>query len=353
MINLHYAYNYVYEEILRELKENGKDTVLSSEKEYCQRFDVSLTTVRRALDRLYRENIIVKIRGKGSVVSDKVRRMKMPSNRFIGVLMLPFDDVQTESSARRRYRYVNPYAQKIYKAIYNELGSEYDLLIDTIPVGDVEKRFPSSVLNCGDKIFTIGENKSEIIEYLYSLGKCVIAYNFFEKGISVARVNNDERAQYKKMAEWFISQGHTKIACINGINVFSESIERYMGFQDAMISSDLYIENKYVKWGDMTPESGYFLTKDLLALPDPPTAILCVNDGVAMGAYDAIEESGLQPGKDIVLSGHDNCEMPDNKYVVSTIDPDYEGVGKKIAEMLRRETWIDDEVIYPGKLIIR
>ena len=155
------------------------------------------------------------------------------------------------------------------------------------------------------------------------------------------------------MTEWFISNGHRKIACINGVNIFSESIERYMGFQDAMITSDLYIDNKFVKWGDMTPESGYYLTKELLALPDPPTAIVCVNDGVAMGAYDAIEETGLEVGKDIVLSGHDNCEMPSEKYNVSTVDPGYEEVGKKIAEILRRETWIDDEVIHPGKLIIR
>jgi len=355
MINLHYAYNYVYEEILKELKEKGKEniTILSTEKEYCQRFDVSLTTVRRALDRLYKENIIVKVKGKGSVISDKVRCLKMSPNKFIGVLMLPFDDVQSESISQGRYRYVNPYAQKIYKAIYNELGSEFDLLLDTIPSGEISQKFTTSVLNRADKIFVIGEIKKEVIEYLYSHNKCVVAYNFFEKDVSVARVNNDERLQFKNMTEWFISQGHTKIACINGANVFSECIERYMGFQDAMITGDLYIENKYVKWGDMTPESGYFLTKDLLSLADPPTAIICVNDGVAIGAYDAITEAGLTVGKDIFLSGHDNCKMPDGKTLVSTIDPDYESVGKKIVEVLRRDTWIDDEYIVPGKMIIR
>ena len=45
--------------------------------------------------------------------------------------------------------------------------------------------------------------------------------------------------------------------------------------------------------------------------------------------------------------------MPEDKYLVTTIDPDYESVGKKIVELLRRDTWIDDEFIIPGKLIIR
>ena len=353
MIDLHYAYDYVYEQILNELKEKGKDTVLRSEKEYCNQFDVSLTTVRRALSRLYDENIIVKIKGKGSVVSNMVRCLKMPDNRFMGVLMVPFDDIQSESISSGRYTYVNPYAQKIYRSIYNELGYDYDILLDTIPADEMESKFPSSVLNKADKIFTIGEIRGETIKYLQSLGKCVVVYNFFEKNIPVTKVNNDERLQFKLMTEHFIKKGHTQIACINGANLFSEPVERYMGFQDAMIMNDLYIESKFVKWGDMTPESGYILTKELMQLQQTPTAIVCVNDGVAMGACDALEDLGYKVGKDVVLSGHDNCDFSDKKYAVSTIDPDYEGVGKKIAEILKRDTWLDDECILPGKLIIR
>ena len=353
MIDLHYAYEYVYEQILNELKEKGKDTILSSEKEYCERFDVSLTTVRRALGRLYKENIIVKIKGKGSVVSNMVRCLKMPNNRFIGVLMVPFDDVQSESVSNGRYEYHNPYAKKIYKAIYNELSSDYDILIDTIDASSLKERFTSSVLNKADKIFAIGEISNEIIEYLHSQGKCVIVYNYFEKNVQVARVNNDERFKFKQMTEHFIEQGHTRIACINGANLFSEPVERYMGFQDAMIANDMYIESKYVKWGDMTPESGYILTKELMSIPNPPTAIICVNDGVAMGACDALVELGYKVGKDVVLSGHDNHEFVNEKYAFSTIDPNYDAVGKLIAEILKRETWLDDETNLSCKLIIR
>ena len=243
MINSLYAYQYVYDAILKELQERGADerTELPSEKEYCERFDVSLTTVHRALDRLYKENIIVKIKGKGSFISHKVRKLKCEKNRFIGVLMIPFGDVQ-ENVYEARYHYLNPYAQKIYKTIFCELSGEYDLLIDTLENAELEKKFPDSVLNNVEKIFIIGETRRESIEYLHSRGKCVVAYNFFEKDIAVAKVNNDERLQYKNITEYFIRQGHKKIACINGVNFYSEAIARYMGFQDAMVVNDIYID---------------------------------------------------------------------------------------------------------------
>ena len=54
MINFYFAYKYVYDEILKGI-ENGEldeDGFLLPEKEYCRKFDVSLTTVRRALEQL-------------------------------------------------------------------------------------------------------------------------------------------------------------------------------------------------------------------------------------------------------------------------------------------------------------
>ena len=353
MINSRFAYDFVYEEILKSI-ENGelKDgKFLLSEKEYCQKFDLSLTTIRRALEKLQGEGIVEKIKGKGTVINNKVRRIRRVPNRYIGMLMLSFSEQIEEE--QHKTAYVNMYAHNIYKSIFNELSSEYNLLIDTIVENEIEKKFPYSILSQVDDIFIVGETRRHVVEYLHSQGKCLVAYNYFEPDIMICRVNNDERKKFREVVEYFLSQGHRNIACINGINNFSESLERYLGYQDAMIMNDMYIDSRYVKWSDMTPEGGYVLTKELLALTPRPTCIVCVNDGVAMGAYDAIEEAGLKVGKDICLSGHDNAVFGDPKYKFTTIDPLYEQVGKLIAEKFKRTTWIDDETIQPCKLIIR
>ena len=353
MINFYFAYKYVYDEILKGI-ENGEldeEGFLLPEKEYCRKFDVSLTTVRRALEQLKQEGIVEKIKGKGTAVSRLVRRLKLPPNKFIGVLMVPFSE--QPSIYEQKYRYVNKYAQKIYKSIYSELRNDDNLLIDTISVEEMTERFPHSVLHQADKILILGETLKGIVDYLYGLGKCVLVYNFFDHDVQVCRVNNDEREQYKRAVDYLLERGHNRIASINGINMFSESLERYMGYQDALIVNDQLIDTQYVRWGNMTPESGYYMARELMKLPTPPTAILCVNDGVAMGAYDAITEAGFRVPGDVVLIGHDNSEFDDPKYVFTTIDPNYERVGKLLAEKLRRSTWIDDETICESTLIIR
>lgn len=354
MIDSHYAYEYVYEQILKELREKGRENVdvLPSEKEYCIQFGVSLTTVRRALARLYQERIIVKIKGKGSVVSENVRKFLLTPNQFIGVLMVPFYDPQSEHY-EPRYNYANPYAQIIYKTIYRELNKDYDILIDTIDSKDLATKFPYSVLSKADKILVLGEVSKEVLDYLHSMGKCVLVYNYFEKGVKVARVNNDERKQFCAVANLFIHQGRKNLACINGADFYSEAIERYLGIQDAMIENDIYFNNMAIKWGNMTPESGYYLMKDLLQLRPRIDGVICVNDGVMMGAIDAIKEAGLNIHNDIKVAGHDNIEIPGISQDFVTIDPDFVGVGKVMADLFRRDTWIDEEILHPASVIVR
>jgi LacI family transcriptional regulator len=56
-------------------------------------------------------------------------------------------------------------------------------------------------------------------------------------------------------------------------------------------------------------DSGYTQTLDLLALSERPTAIFCGTVRMAMGAYDALKESGLRIPEDVAIVGFDNQEL--------------------------------------------
>jgi len=62
----------------------------------------------------------------------------------------------------------------------------------------------------------------------------------------------------------------------------------------------------YVQEGNYDFSSGYDCTKRLLALEEPPTAMIAMNDYVAAGALTAIHKRGLSCPKDISIVSHDN-----------------------------------------------
>jgi len=48
---------------------------------------------------------------------------------------------------------------------------------------------------------------------------------------------------------------------------------------------------------------------ELMQLPDPPTALFCFNDRMAMGAYDALRKLNRRIPDDVAVMGFDNQEL--------------------------------------------
>jgi LacI family transcriptional regulator len=98
--------------------------------------------------------------------------------------------------------------------------------------------------------------------------------------------------------------------------------------------------------------------KGVLAAPRPPSAMLCYNDIVAIGATRALIESGMTPGEDMAIVGFDDiAEAQDNAPPLTTISADTKHLGARCAEsllgLIRGENPAD--LSYDGKtrLIIR
>ena len=70
----------------------------------------------------------------------------------------------------------------------------------------------------------------------------------------------------------------------------------------------LELPDEYVRDGDFSSASGYRETCALLALAEPPTAIVAASDLMALAALQAIWDSGLRPGRDVAVVGFDDLE---------------------------------------------
>jgi LacI family transcriptional regulator len=91
-----------------------------------------------------------------------------------------------------------------------------------------------------------------------------------------------------------------------------------------------------------------------------PTAVLAMNDLMAIGAMEAIRDSGLRIPEDISVVGFDNREVSDFvSPALTTVDIDLERIGYTSAEMIvhklngKGDLADEKNIVLPGKLIIR
>jgi LacI family transcriptional regulator len=108
--------------------------------------------------------------------------------------------------------------------------------------------------------------------------------------------------------EHLIRLGHVRIAIINGPVNTSTALERAEGYFKALKDYGIQAQEDLAHPGDFFQESGYVAVKRFLELsPNKrPTAIFAANDEMALGAFEAIWDVGLNVPGDMALVGFNN-----------------------------------------------
>lgn len=136
----------------------------------------------------------------------------------------------------------------------------------------------------------------------------VLVNSVDEAGV-VPAVVPDEEAGGRDATAHLINAGHRRIAMINLEADTIAATERRSGYESALRAAGIPVDMALIHEGNADAHHGYEAMCDLLALPEPPTAVFCATDRIAMGAYDAIKESGLSIPEDISVIGFDDQEI--------------------------------------------
>lgn len=119
----------------------------------------------------------------------------------------------------------------------------------------------------------------------------------------------DERKGGHRATQRLLSAGHRRVGFINLDPGIPAAIGRRDGYLNALREAGITPDERLEVTGHATADSGFQAAGQLLDLPEPPTAIFCANDRMAMGAYDAIKERGLRIPHDVAVVGFDNQEL--------------------------------------------
>lgn len=145
---------------------------------------------------------------------------------------------------------------------------------------------------------------------------------------------DDEKGGYD-ITRYMISRGHKKIGLIGGVAENLHTKSRLLGYQKALFEGNILYNPLWVRYGDWTRKSGCRETEYLVG--EGVTAIFCMNDDMAAGAYDYLYDHYLEVGKDVSIVGYDDKEMAEYlRPGLTTNKIELQEIGRKAAELLIR-----------------
>ena len=124
----------------------------------------------------------------------------------------------------------------------------------------------------------------------------------------IAFVMSDNVGGAVSLTRHLIESGRQKIAFIGGRGDERPTVDRRFGYRTELARWNLPCPEEYVAMANWIPTRAYEATQAFLALPEPPDAIFCASDVMAIGAMAAIEDAGLKIPNDIAVVGFDDID---------------------------------------------
>ncbi|WP_175335800.1 LacI family DNA-binding transcriptional regulator [Leifsonia sp. C5G2] len=106
-----------------------------------------------------------------------------------------------------------------------------------------------------------------------------------------------------------VEAGHTRIGFLNNDDDVPATHLRLAGYRRVLEENGIPFDERLVLSAPSETLPGYGLAREMLGRSDRPTALFCYNDRMAMGAYRAAAELGLDIPRDLSVVGFDNQEL--------------------------------------------
>lgn len=151
-----------------------------------------------------------------------------------------------------------------------------------------------------------GTPNLDYLRRMQTRGTAVVEVDYIFPGSPFSHVMLDNKGCVRSGVAYLASLGHKRIA---SLGTFHETIlpdERTLAFPEAMGELGLSLPREYQRVIYPTPGDAYRLTNELMRLPEPPTALFSTTGNLALGAFQALKELGLEIPDDVSLLSFDD-----------------------------------------------
>jgi LacI family transcriptional regulator len=267
---------------------------------------VSITTVSRMLNDSEKVNaetrkkILASIDALGFVPKAEARARAMQRNGRIGVVT-PFF---TAPSFIQRLR-----------GIAGALAPKnYELVIFTIESVDQLHRYLSTLPLTGnlDGLIILSlQIDDEEAQRLVDHNLPTVLIEFPHPNLNCVEIDNIEGG--RMAAAYLLKRGHRRVAFLGDSDLPEYSIHpvslRLSGFRQRLNEEGIDLPDVLVRLAPYTQEQTRTVAKELLSLPEPPTAIFAATDFQALGVLKAAHYLNVRVPEDLAVIGFDDLDM--------------------------------------------
>lgn len=329
-----------YIQVKKSIEKAVEDRLISpgdkmpTESELTRMYSVSRHTVRKALDILGREGVLEKKQGIGTFYKGKCSNQ----SRNIGFISISlyeyiFADILTGID--------NILHENAYQII---LGNSQDNL-------NREKVILEQFMEKDIDGLIIEPAKSALSQSNISL-----LNKFLENRIPIVVLDSDYGGNLNNVlvddqkggiiaTEYLIKKGHRRIAMIYK-RIHKPAVARFAGYKKALQMAGLSLKDKFIKpynnsefeYHDKFKEEIKLICHELLELEEPPTAIFCFNDQIAILVSEILLKSGVYVPEDISLVGFDDSSLVSlNTISITSVSHPKKKGGEKAAQIILSE----------------
>lgn len=272
-----------------------------------------------------REKIEASIAALGYVPHGAARALASQRTRTIGAVIPTLDNAIFA-------RGVQAFQQRLHSDGYTLLLASFDYDLDE------ELRQVDALLTRGvDALLLVGcQHLPSLYERLDKKGLPYVHTWAFDRSGTKACVGFDNRLAARRAASYLLDIGHSAIALIVGIADGNDrAMERAIGVREALEERGLSLLPEYTLEKPYDVAEGRSAMRQLLAQDLPPTAVICGNDILAMGALLECQARGVAVPEQVSITGFDDLPLTSHlQPSLTTLHVPAGEMGRRAAEYL-------------------
>src|SRR5579862_4962317 len=313
-----------------------------SERELVTQFGVSRTIVRRVLETLEQQDLLLRSPRCKTIVrriGDPVISPRETQRRSVGLWIWSYpSDPATSYVVQGIGRTLD---QKSYRLIIgNVVWDSWEAICRA------EAQFLEHMAEDADisGVLLLCQGGPENLPRLRKLREREIPVVFLDHlppaGFDGDYVGVENEHAVEQVVQHLLAQGHRHIAHITNGSDASTVAERMKGYRNALEQAGIRFRPELIvkamePSAAAAPPMHNALAERLLTLPDPPTAVFAVNDVTAQRFMTALRARGLRIPEDMAVAGFDGLErFTAAEPFLTTVDQPFELIGRRAAKLL-------------------